>query len=204
MARKKHLREQKPDYKRSINQYSPRLRILIVCEGEKTEVNYFRGFPIKPEMVVDVQGIGSNTIRLVREAIRLKEHNNYDHVWCVFDKDEFPIENFNLALQVARENGIMVAYSNEAFELWYVLHFEYLNSGITRQQYINKLNRLLGKQYEKNDTEIYQLIFPNQKEAIHNANRLLKEYPTPNPACDNPSTTVHLLVQQLNRFFWEV
>lgn len=85
MARKKHLREQKPNYKRRINQYSPRLRILIVCEGEKTEVNYFRGFPIKPEMVVDVQGIGSNTIRLVREAIRLKEHNNYDHVWCVFD-----------------------------------------------------------------------------------------------------------------------
>jgi len=204
MARKKHLREQKPNYKRRINQYSPRLRILIVCEGEKTEVNYFRGFPIKPEMVVDVQGIGSNTIRLVREAIRLKEHNNYDHVWCVFDKDEFPIGNFNLALQVARDNRIKVAYSNEAFELWYVLHFEYLNSGITRQQYITKLNRLLGRQYAKNDLEMYQLIFLLQKDAIRNADRLLQEYPTPNPACDNPSTTVHLLVQQLNRFFWEV
>ena len=97
----------------------------------------------------------------------------------------------------------MVAYSNEAFELWYVLHFEYLNSGISRQQYVSKLNRLLGKQYVKNDEEIYLLIFPRQKDAIRNADTLLKEYQTPNPACDNPSTTVHLLVQQLNRFFWE-
>lgn len=97
-----------------------------------------------------------------------------------------------------------MAYSNEAFELWYVLHFEYLNSGITRQQYITKLNRLLGRQYAKNDLEMYQLIFLLQKDAIRNADRLLQEYPTPNPACDNPSTTVHLLVQQLNRFFWEV
>jgi len=153
MARKKHLREQKPDYKRSINQYRPRLRILIVCEGEKTEPNYFRGFPIKPETVVDIRGIGSNTVCLVREAIKLKKQTKYDQIWCVFDKDDFSISNFNKALQVARENGIMVAYSNEAFELWYVLHFEYLNSGITRQQYITKLNRLLGRQYAKNDVE---------------------------------------------------
>ena len=203
MPDKNHLRERRTNHKRRINLFEPRLRILIVCEGEKTEPNYFRSFPIKKESVVDIRGIGSNTIRLVREAIKLNKENKYDQAWCVFDKDDFPIENFNLALQVAKENGIRIAYSNEAFELWYVLHYEYLNSGITRQQYIAKLNRLLGKKYIKNDELIYDEIYNVQKDAIRNAERLLMEYSTPNPACDKPSTTVHLLVQQLNRFFWD-
>jgi leucyl-tRNA synthetase len=32
------------------------------------------------------------------------------------------------------------------------------------------------------------------------AERLLAQYSPPNPAADNPSTTVHKLVEQLNRF----
>jgi len=36
--------------------------------------------------------------------------------------------------------------------------------------------------------------------AIQNAERLLKQYEPSNPAVDNPSTTVHLLVQQLQKF----
>jgi hypothetical protein len=50
-------------------------RILIVCEGEKTEPNYFRKFPANPEVYdgIDVYGTGYNTVSLINEAIRIKK-----------------------------------------------------------------------------------------------------------------------------------
>ena len=102
----------------------PRSRFLIVCEGERTEPNYFRGFRLSAK-VADIRGLGANTVSLVRETIVLRDAGDYDSVWCVFDRDSFPLQNFNRALQLAEQNGINVAYSNEAFEIWYLLHFHY-------------------------------------------------------------------------------
>lgn len=202
MPKRNHLEERRPKYTRRLNYFEPRQSFLIVCEGEKTEPNYFLRFPIPQDSVVVVKGIGANTINLVREAIRLMSEKKYHQVWCVFDRDSFTAENFNLAIQVAETNGIKVAYSNEAFELWYVLHFDYLNSGIDRRQYIDRLNQLLGFRYQKNSIQMYDLIYSRQKDAIRNARRLLSEYPNLSPLTNNPSTTVHLLVEQLNRLFW--
>ena len=39
-----------------------------------------------------------------------------------------------------------------------------------------------------------------QEDAIKHAKRLLLEYDRPNPETDNPSTTVYLLVEELNSF----
>lgn len=202
MPNRKHLEEHRPKRSRRLNLFEPRQRILIVCEGEKTEPNYFLQFPIPKDSVVVVKGIGANTISLVKEAIRLMSEEKYHQVWCVFDKDSFPAANFNLAIDAANNNGIKVAYSNEAFELWYVLHFDYLHTGIDRHQYIDRLSQLLGFQYQKNSVTMYDLISSRQKDAIRNARRLLSEYPNESPSSNNPSTTVHLLVEQLNRLFW--
>ena len=202
MPKRNHLEERRPKHTRRLNYFEPRQSFLIVCEGEKTEPNYFLRFPIPRDSVVVVKGIGANTISLVRETIRLMSEKKYRQVWCVFDRDSFTAENFNIAIQVAETNGIKVAYSNEAFELWYVLHFDYLNSGIDRRQYIDRLNQLLGFRYQKNSDQMYDLIYSRQKDAIRNARKLLSEYPNPSPLTNNPSTTVHLLVEQLNRLFW--
>lgn len=76
-------------------------KILIVCEGEKTEPNYFKAFPISPEIGgLDVVGEGYNTVSLINKAIELKkkaekEKTPYIEVWCAFDKDSFPDKNFN-------------------------------------------------------------------------------------------------------------
>ena len=80
------------------------------------------------------------------------------------------------------------------------MHFEYLNTGIPRKDYIRKLSLLLGKKYEKNSETIYDELLARQPIAIRNAEKLLTEYDPHVPANDNPSTTVHLLVQELNRF----
>lgn len=65
---------------------------LIVCEGEKTEPNYFRRFRVPAEVArIDVQGIGANTVSLVRKAIALRDAGDYDQTWCVFDRDSFSL-----------------------------------------------------------------------------------------------------------------
>jgi|ERR687886_797604 hypothetical protein len=199
--------------KRKINSrgYSPRKvdtkevkqRFLIVCEGSKTEPNYFRSFRVPKNVVeVDVHGLGEDPSTLVRSATDLKNKygDDYDQIWCVFDRDSWQPQNFTNAISSATSQGFSVAYSNEAFELWYILHFEYLNTGIPRKDYIPKLSSLLGKKYEKNSETIYDELLDQQPTAIRNAAKLLTEYDPHVPAKDNPSTTVHLLVQELNRF----
>lgn len=52
---------------------------------------------------------------------------------------------------------------------------------------------------EKSET-IYEYLFENQPTAIKNAITLLAQYDCHSPAKDNFSTTVHLLVQELNKF----
>ncbi len=203
MPERRFLQERKAIYGRRINKYEPRQHFLVVCEGEKTEPNYFKRFPLPPDSIVDVRGFGANTVSLVIEALRLKSEAKYHQVWCVFDRDLFPPGNFNAALQKAEANDVRVAYSNKAFELWYVLHFDYLDTGINRSDYITCLDGKLGHEYQKNSETIYDEIYTRQAVAIRNAKKLLAQYRPPNPVADNPSTTVHLLVEQLNRLFWD-
>ncbi len=135
-----------------------------------------------------------NTLRLVDEAIKIRNDGEFDQFWCVFDKDDFPIEHFENAIQRAVENNMHVAYSNQAFELWYVLHFEYLNSAIDRRAYMEKLSKYLGFEYKKNDPYIYQILQCRTETAIRNAERLIQEYHPSRPGKDDPSTTVYQLV----------
>lgn len=197
--------------KSSSRGYSPRKvdikevkqRFLIVCEGEKTEPNYFRSFRVPRNVVeIDVKGVGENPSKLVESAKELKDQDedDYNQVWCVFDRDDWTSEDFNNAIQNAEGQGFKVAYSNEAFELWYVLHFEFLNTGIPRSDYAKKLSRFFNKEYKKNSEIIYNELLSKQDKAIKNAIKLLAQYDCHSPANDNPSTTVHLLVQELNKF----
>lgn len=186
---------------RKVDTKEVRQRFLIVCEGEKTEPNYFRSFRVPKNVAeIDVKGVGENPSKLVNSAKDLKEQEDYDQVWCVFDRDSWTPEDFNNAIGNAKNQGFKVAYSNEAFELWYVLHFEFLNTGIPRSDYLQKLNLLLNQRYQKNSEKIYDELFEKQSIAIKNAINLLNQYDPHNPVRDNPSTTVHLLVQELNRF----
>ncbi len=186
---------------RKVDTREVRQRFLIVCEGEKTEPNYFRSFRVPKNVAeIDVQGVGENPSKLVNSAKDFKEQEDYDQVWCVFDRDSWTPEDFNNAIKNAENQGFKVAYSNEAFELWYVLHFEFLNTGIPRSDYLQKLSLLLNQRYQKNSEKIYDELFDKQPTAIRNAINLLNQYDPHIPARDNPSTTVHLLVQELNRF----
>ena len=185
------------------NTRKPR-RFLIVCEGKKTEPNYFRKFPDNPDIYddIDIHGIGYNTESLVKEAIRLrddalKKKEPYIDVWCVFDRDDFPSDQFSKAIKLAGQNRIKCAYSIEAFELWYMLHFNFYDAALSREQYKEKLTDLLGKPYQKNDTGMYKLLEKRQSIAIQNARTLYFRKSMLPLTEQNPITTVFLLVERL-------
>ncbi len=186
---------------------------LIVSEGQATEPNYFKSLAEKlPEQLVKVEteGIGQDPLNVVKAAIELREKRKdspllpqFDEVWAVFDKDDFPDENFNNAIEKADNEDINPAYSNEAFELWYILHFQYLDTAINREQYISILKSVLGD-YEKNDTEMYDKLqqHPDSDEAqaIKFAEKLYEKRANETPAKDKPVTRVYKLVEILNKF----
>ncbi len=139
-------------YRRHNGQRGPaRQRILIVCEGKKTEPAYFRAFHLSN---VTIEGGGMNTQSLVQHAVELRdaarrERRTYNAIWCVFDRDSFSADVFNQALALAQRNKFGVAYSNEAFELWCLLHFHYYQQASSRNQYERMLSDLLTHPYQK-------------------------------------------------------
>jgi hypothetical protein len=197
-------------------------RILIVCEGKKTEPNYFMWWANQLESIkhlanvkkcsavivnslgdeIQVEGLGDNTKSLVTRAIDIKNKAivDYQECWCVFDKDSFSADKYNEAIQLAENNDFKVAYTNEAFELWYLLHFNPENTARSRTQYKGILTKLLGKKYQKNDQNMYDVLIAKQQDAIRNARTLLATYNGKTDySTQNPSTQVHELVESLNK-----
>ena len=65
------------------------------------------------------------------------------------------------------------------------------------------LTKLSGMTYSKREgfgTIMYNRILGLQSTAIRNAKAVLKEVSQGNPAMEESSTTVHLLVEELNKY----
>lgn len=197
-----------------------RCRILIVCEGAKTEPLYFKSFDeIKTSnsWVVEIEtgGGGINTIQVVDEATRLKKEaemqgNPYDSVWAVFDRDSFKPSDFNAAIFKAKQNEIGCAWSNEAFELWYVYYFDSRCTGMLRSQYKKIITQRVqnagyrnGKKrytYSKNDPNMRSILLRcgcDEKEAIKRAENQANTFQDERFHKHNPCTMVYKLVKQL-------
>jgi len=190
--------------------------ILIVCEGENTEPSYFNQFRITSAKVKSV-GEGYNTISLVNRALVLAQQGNYDQVWCVFDKDDFNNNDFNSAIQIAETNNFGVAYSNQSFEYWLILHFnDHQGGGMHRDSYNEKINEHLKPFkviYDGNGTKLIEEDFfelldgiddkTNRKRlelAIVRAERNYNNFAHTNPAKEESSTTVFRLVRELLKY----
>lgn len=191
---------------------------LIVCEGEATEPNYFEGLKqdlpkgVLTAYQIDIAGTGRNTQSLVDEALRLQtvyEKNTtrkIDRLWVVFDKDSFTPHDFNGAIQRCHNSDVGCAWSNEAFELWYLLHFQYYENAMSRRRYKemieNHLKPILGNEfrYEKNSEQMYALLkeYGSLENAIRNAKRLVERFKgRQDYANHNPCTMVYRLIEEL-------
>ena len=57
----------------------------------------------------------------------------YQNIWVVFDKDDF--EDFDQAIMEAARKGYKAAWSNQSFEYWIYLHFNYSDSALHRDEW---------------------------------------------------------------------
>jgi hypothetical protein len=121
---------------------------IIFCEDSVSEPLYFRSFSNDRVQINEIANQRSKKLNLestiekctedglmafdgqrhkVNEGIR-------ERIWCVYDRD---IENtdlaqiekknnigFDNAISLAVDAGLQIAWSNDCFELWILLHFE--------------------------------------------------------------------------------
>ena len=212
---RRERREAKAARKRQENVRERRVRFLIVCEGTRTEPHYFEALienHTSTVREVTIEGEGRATVTLVDRTAEIKqdlERRNsmkFDRVWVVFDKDDF--EDFNEAIAKARRLGFQTAWTNEAFELWYYLHFEFLDTGIGRVAYIHKLEEFIRARtgdskfvYKKGYAGNYRLLHQYGREELAKrfARQLRKMHNGTDYASHKPCTKIDLLVDELEK-----
>lgn len=191
---------------------------LVVCEGQNTEPDYFKSFPLG-NAEVQAYGLGQSKTALVEstlDILKKDEKAREQEVWVVFDFDvkydrvENQKEDFNNAVLLAEKSGLNTAYSNDCFELWFWLHFAFLDSEITRKELYQKLGNAFNCNYEKSgkSRDFSQSIYnrleehdeANVQEALKNAERLEILHREKLPADKNPYTSVYKLVAQLLQY----
>jgi hypothetical protein len=158
----------------------PLPRVLVVCEGIRTEKGYFQSLKHTHRIPIDlVIEAGGTPKRLVEIAVKLKQEADalahgrgdpnlkFDEVWCVFDVDEHPY--LSEAKKQAKDNQIQVAISNPCFELWVLLHFRAQTSHIERD-IVQRACRELLPGYDKNLP--YDKLWPRYADALDRAKKL--------------------------------
>lgn len=199
--------------KRTINEIEPYDRVLIVCEGEKTEPLYFE--ELKDFLKLSTANIkitgdcDSSPSKVVEYAIQEYKENqkssapNFDKVFCVFDRDgHSTFEGALLEIKKQKPKGVFEAItSTPCFEYWLLLHFTNTSSAFVKsgkksacEMVIKELEKHLPD-YEKASEDTYPAVQENEDTAImRSKNRLEDSILCESP---NPSTNIHDLVEYL-------
>ena len=183
--------------------------IYIICEGAETEINYFRRFRTRYSNV-DIRPIPSkhkSATRLVDHAENVIKNEPYypgdgDRIWCVFDRNSNTNEELKKAEQKAARRDYSLAFSNPAFELWFLLHYTdqqgYLEDGSAVIAKLDTSEFIPG--YSKSE-DYFDMLLPNLQRAIDRAVALQKRHVGNGLSLfhrdSNPCTTVAQLVDLL-------
>lgn len=197
--------------------------ILVASEDGKSSVYYFEALNdmLKSHSAtvgIIPKGTGRNTqslinfvkthrdkwLKEVQEDIDIEDFNE---IWVAFDLDGFKPHKFDNAIHSAEANGFHVAWSNECFELWYLLHFKNRVTAVPRGEIFEDLTKLLDlhKDYTELKGKEGEFVHrrmanhPNVKQAIKRAKKLYNAYLAAKvpPHKSNPCTKVFELVEKL-------
>lgn len=190
---------------------------LIVTEGTETEPPYFNAMGAiinsnYPDRInIKVEGKGDNTLSLYNKAKNLaaSSANVYRHVWVVYDTDDFPTTHIDETAHLCEvdsnaETTYHAIWSNQCVELWFLLHFSFLQSDLHRNEYWPKLTEILKSlgegEYRKNRDDMYRILYPYMDSAIANAKKLEKINEGKAPSKSAPGTMIHTLVEKLKPY----
>ena len=210
--------ERKQRKTESVSPLPPKTEIF--CEGAKTEPHYLREIVnlinkrcseyaksqrIKLRDHIKIIGAGRSTTSLMSFAV-----DNVDRdtsiVWLVYDKDDFPEDQFDIMPTLAEkrsqsgETRYSIAWSNECFELWLLLHFIPLEAQISRDQYIKKLKDDYVPNYHKSMPDVFDQLRNRVQTAIDHAIKLEEKYGEIPLSQRNPGTNMHELVKELMEY----
>jgi hypothetical protein len=200
-------------------QRQPAERLLIVCEGSKTEPLYLGEIRQQlrlpsANVLVQPAAYGTEPLRIVEYAERLFTEGqralgiharSFDRVVVVFDRDEH--HTYHAALQrVAALNGrlenderIKVPFeavvSVPCFELWLLLHFEDVFAPLHRDEVMVRLRGYLAG-YAKGQGSHWVVTRERLDVATARANALLAAGHTAEDGTQ-PHTNMHELVHRL-------
>lgn len=190
-------------------------KVLIVCEGRKTEPFYFTelkdyyeistaNIRISGECGSDPMSVVRHGEALYREAIRSRDEQ-FDRVYCVFDRDQH--QNYLAALSyIGSLKPIGVFYpivSVPSFEVWFLLHFRFAtapysaNGGKSAGDYVMSELKRYWPEYTKGLNSTFTALLPQLEQAKIFAQRLNLQS-TANGS-SNPTTYVHELVDYLQK-----
>lgn len=209
MARRKQPRGRQRSARQG-PQREPYDRLLIVCEGTKTEPNYFReiiaAYRLSSANVDVTSGRGSDPESVVATAVdRYESDPDYEGVYVVIDRDAHAgyaaaVDRLANAPGTLREVAHVIP-STPCFEYWLLLHFEetarpYARTGQRSpcENVIRDLEAYLPA-YRKGGGEAFAATRAHVETAKVRAGRRLRE--AERVGTENPTTHVHLLVERL-------
>ena len=188
-----------------------RPRILVLCEGTKTEPYYFNSLKMNYRLTSVRVGRPSESTgprALVKRAKdEIRNDPGWDEVYCVLDHDGRAQELNEVAQQLEaldnrnRSTTFQLVLSVPCFEYWLLLHFEPTSQpfanvlgGVTAcDQVIQRLRGHLPK-YRKNNTQVFELVAERMCDAIRNAELIQSQ-----SFNGSPCTDVGKLVSRLLR-----
>ena len=189
-------------------------RVLVVCEGSKTEPGYLReltNYLMLSSANVEVDGdSGSSPVSVVRYAKRRyreekEKGDEYDRVFCVFDKDTHAsyAQAINESVN-SRPAGVFQAVpSVPCFEYWLLLHFVFSTQPYVANGGKNACAHLIGDlrgympDYAKGDEGVFIKLMNKTDQAIEHSKRALGQAVARDT--DNPTTRMHELVEYLQQ-----
>ncbi len=179
-------------------------RILILCEGAKTEITYFNA--IKRSLQIPSMDIKHcKGVKGVVAYVSDDKIGNFNEIWCVVDHDEryedvrVLIDRIEMIRKRRRKryelNRIETIISIPCFEYWLLLHFENITRayrGLPGRSACKQVTKQLEKHlpgYDKADPHIYDVCYDYLETAIERAKK--------NREPSHSSTDVWKLIERL-------
>lgn len=159
-----------------------RNKFYILTNGKETEKNYFDLIKCKRSIYdVKVEYHNYDPYKLVEYGTTLTDANQ---VWCVFDIDNTMEEGSLIpALNLSNNSNVQIAFSNMAFEVWLLSHYNKVERTMDNDKLILEMDKLLkrelnlSKKYDKSDRELLKKHFiPVYKTAIDNSKIIHQKY----------------------------
>lgn len=209
--------------KRTSKNIEPHVSLRIYCNGE-TEAIYFNDLKADLRLrspMVTVIPTEYNRLSMVRKLQQVLKADGYGpddqhEVWVVFDVDALSDGNqpdpaiierqADEAVRLCHKLSYYPIVSNDAFELWFLLHFQFCSSHLHRKHLLDKVKEKIPV-YEKT-RPIYDDHLKGQptETALKHSGRLCAQYGEVallNVSQCKPYTNVHNLVSRMQRLAQE-